>query len=468
MLAILCFCWTLALAAAVSFSAYKFLSKIFDAAADGFTRYLTTSIEIHTSFGYDAKVLEWLKRLIELNCDEKLNHFGITNDIICSKNGRGRYDEDSSDGEWESENESVGIETPFNLRKQLAPIQNSQSVVFRYKRTWIRITRNIDPHIKSHFSPMEVYKITAYFTKNKQLLIDMLDEGREMVEKKRPEQINFYRADSDPSWCLIKKIKPRDLSSIVLKEGITDAIQKDLQEFIKSKRWYKERGIPFRRGYLLYGPPGCGKTSFVKAIAGQIGYDVHEIQLSNRNLNDECLTTLMSTIGKKGILLFEDIDAVFAPRPKDEQENSDDHDGPSGKLKVREAQSSISFSGLINAIDGVASEEDYILFMTTNHIDMLDSALIRPGRIDMRQFIDYPDEQQILDFFKKFYPDCNDGVAEKFAKAVRNLKCNPSVAQIQGIFLNHKHDPKGNLLDVDTLIEVCKDNNESGFRNIYV
>lgn len=106
--------------------------------------------------------------------------------------------------------------------------------------------------------------------------------------------------------------------------------------------------------------------------------------------------------------------------------------------------------------------------MTTNRIEKLDSALIRPGRIDMRQLINYPDEKQIIAFFKKFYPSCSDDVANNFAKAVEKLNCNPSVAQIQGLFLKHKHVPEDNLLDVDCLIEVCKDNADLHLRNIYL
>lgn len=189
--------------------------------------------------------------------------------------------------------------------------------------------------------------------------------------------------------------------------------------------------------------------------------------MSNSGVNDESLNQLMSTISRKAILLFEDIDCVFMPRVQDE-ERSSTNDGLLGKLKIRESKGGLSFSGLLNAIDGVASEEDYIIFMTTNHIEKLDSALIRPGRVDMRQLIDYPDEQQIVDFFKKFYPECNDEVSEKFAKAVVNLKCNPTVAQIQGIFLRHKHEPEDNLLDVDTLIEICKSNTDLALRNIYL
>lgn len=205
----------------------------------------------------------------------------------------------------------------------------------------------------------------------------------------------------------------------------------------------------------------------MKAIAGQIGYDIHELQLSNLQITDDSLTHLMQTTSRKAILLFEDVDAVFVPRIQDE-ERSEKFDGLSGKLRIREPKGRLSFSGLLNAIDGVSSEEDYILFMTTNQIEKLDSALIRPGRIDMRQLIDYPDEEQIISFFRRFYQDCDDDVAVNFGKAITNLKCNPSVAQIQGVFLKHKHKPEDSLADVNTLIDMCKSNVDLAAHNIYV
>lgn len=55
----------------------------------------------------------------------------------------------------------------------------------------------------------------------------------------------------------------RPINSVVLDRGISERILKDVQEFIDSPLWYRERGIPYRRGYLLHGPPGCGKSSFM-------------------------------------------------------------------------------------------------------------------------------------------------------------------------------------------------------------
>lgn len=65
------------------------------------------------------------------------------------------------------------------------------------------------------------------------------------------------------AWRNAKRKNRRPLSSIILQEGIINSLVKDAREFIKSEAWYVKAGIPHRRGYLLHGPPGTGKSEFV-------------------------------------------------------------------------------------------------------------------------------------------------------------------------------------------------------------
>lgn len=73
-------------------------------------------------------------------------------------------------------------------------------------------------------------------------------------------------------------------------------------------------GVPWRRGYLLHGPPGSGKTSFIQALAGSLGYDIYIINLSLRGLADDKLALLMSQAPSQSIILIEDVDAAFNKR----------------------------------------------------------------------------------------------------------------------------------------------------------
>ncbi len=150
---------------------------------------------------------------------------------------------------------------------------------------------------------------------------------------------------------------------MVLGRGKKEAIVDDVKRFLERDRWYAERGIPYRRGYLLHGAPGSGKSSFITALAGHLDFNICLLNLSERGLTDDKLNHLLSNAPDRSILLLEDVDAAFFGR---QQAAEDGY------------QASVTFSGLLNALDGVASGESRIIFMTTNHIERLDPALIRP------------------------------------------------------------------------------------------
>ena len=135
--------------------------------------------------------------------------------------------------------------------------------------------------------------------------------------------------------------------------------------------WYAERGIPYKRGYLLFGPPGTGKSSFSLSFAGKHELDIYTLQLSN--ISDSKLMRLFAELPPRCIVLLEDVDTAGMGR-----RDSVDAD------QETELKSAVTLSGLLNVLDGVSSQEGRILIMTTNHIEHLDEALIRPGRSDKK------------------------------------------------------------------------------------
>ena len=88
----------------------------------------------------------------------------------------------------------------------------------------------------------------------------------------------------------------------------------DILKFKASEKWYRDRGIPYRRGYLLYGPPGTGKTSFTQAVAGALKLNICYINLSSGNLDDDDLNNMLTRAPANSIILLEDIDALFVQR----------------------------------------------------------------------------------------------------------------------------------------------------------
>ena len=74
----------------------------------------------------------------------------------------------------------------------------------------------------------------------------------------------------------------RSLNSVILPEGVKEALVKDARDFLDSEEWYTWAGVPHRRGYLLYGHPGTGKSTTIHALAGELGLEIYYIQLSSQ------------------------------------------------------------------------------------------------------------------------------------------------------------------------------------------
>jgi chaperone BCS1 len=140
--------------------------------------------------------------------------------------------------------------------------------------------------------------------------------------------------------------------------------------------------------------------------------DIALLSLASANLDDDDLQELLATPPPNAIVLIEDIDCVFVQRQGTE-----------------EKRSKLTFSGLLNAIDGVASGEGRILFATTNHIERLDPALIRPGRIDHKELVGYADREQLQRIFLRFFGEGERDNAEKFSKVLPNRTIPMSAVQ---------------------------------------
>ena len=118
----------------------------------------------------------------------------------------------------------------------------------------------------------------------------------------------------------------------------------------------------------------------------------------------------------------------------------------------------LTFSGLLNAIDGIItpdSSEPQFLFLTTNYKERLDSALIRPGRVDFDLHVDYCDRHQAQMLYERFYPS-NDRITGNSEKFVHNLyqmdkELEISAAQLQGYFMQHKFDENQAIKNVNQL-----------------
>eukprot|EP00612_Vaucheria_litorea_P005296 CAMPEP_0171460224 /NCGR_PEP_ID=MMETSP0945-20130129/5176_1 /TAXON_ID=109269 /ORGANISM="Vaucheria litorea, Strain CCMP2940" /LENGTH=487 /DNA_ID=CAMNT_0011986365 /DNA_START=18 /DNA_END=1482 /DNA_ORIENTATION=+ len=220
--------------------------------------------------------------------------------------------------------------------------------------------------------------------------------------------------------------RKRSIQSVVLDDNISENIIKDLNEWKDSSKWYYERGVPYRRGYLLHGPPGSGKTSFIYAIAGEMNYDICMLSLGDEGLSDDRLAHALTHAPQRTIILLEDVDAAFVNRNA-----------------AHSSRGMVTFSGLLNTLDGVTSSEERLIFMTTNFIERLDPALLRPGRVDFVQYIGDASKSQIVKLFQRFYPKTDLHLAEQFAVEVLSSTNGKkiSMASLQGHLLLYKNEP---------------------------
>lgn len=335
------------------------------------------------------------------------------------------------------EHPNGAVQTQFVLvpgpGRHLLRYQNAFLLVNR-----VRETKSMDLQIGK---PWETISITTLYS-YRHIFEHIFTEAHRLAEQSADGKTLVY-ASRGAMWERHgEPRRKRALDSVILDRGVKEGVVSDLKEFLSSGKWYNDRGIPYRRGYLLHGPPGTGKSSFVQALAGEFDYGIARLNLSERGLTDDRLDHLLSIVPRRTLVLLEDADAAFGNR-----RTQTDADGYRG--------ANVTFSGLLNAIDGVASAEERVLFLTTNHVERLDGALVRPGRVDMTIRLGEATRWQTAQLWDRFYGDLDeDGrYKEMFLSQLERLGIiesangsgpakgrGVSTAALQGLFLRNKSD----------------------------
>ena len=332
------------------------------------------------------------------------------------------------------------IETRFlflpGLGRHLLRYKNAFFLVNR-----VRETKSMDLQTGT---PWETITLTTLYF-NRHVFEDVFAETSRLARQATEGKTILYTPRT-ASWERFGEPRTkRPLDSVILDKGIKERIVTDIRRFQSSEKWYQNRGIPYRRGYLLHGLPGSGKSSFIQALAGELDYNIAILNLAERGMTDDRLNHLLSIVPQRTLVLLEDADAGF-----DSNRRQTDTQVYSG--------SNLTFAGLLNALDGVASAEERIIFLTTNHIERLDSALIRPGRVDMTVRLGEVTRWQAERLWRRFYGDLdgNGALEARFLEQLEQLGCiersngekkhperTTTAAALQGLFLYNMDDPEG-------------------------
>merc|ERR1712157_453072 len=247
----------------------------------------------------------------------------------------------------------------------------------------------------------------------------------------------IYRYDIEESWWRTAAEKiARDINTIILPTKTWNTVMGDFERFLdeKSISWYFKHGIPYKRSYLFYGVPGSGKSSLIQALAAKYDRNLAFLQPSHPKMTDEAFKTCIQSAPANSLIVLEDIDALFN---KDRSKKS--------------ADCPLTFSGLLNGLDGVGNPDGQIFIMTTNYVDRLDSALIRSGRVDLHVEFPLATDEQLSKMFLLFYPD-EEELAQSFCEEVRKHFSNGiAMAAVQQHFIQNM------FVDAKIVIERVKD-----------
>lgn len=205
------------------------------------------------------------------------------------------------------------------------------------------------------------------------------------------------------------------LKDLVLDQKITDLVYRDVAGFMKRKAWFKRNHLPWKRGYMFYGPPGNGKTSLVKTLIKKFNLNAHIPNFAAPDFMDTNLQALVTDLGthtKPAFLLMEDLDRFF----------------PAGQPP----QTKTSLSGLLNTLDGVGSVDGIITIATANNPTDLDRAILkRPGRFDRVVCFGNPDTELRRRYFRQKARHLDEGVIAEIADRTEAF----SFAQLQETFI---------------------------------
>lgn len=244
-----------------------------------------------------------------------------------------------------------------------------------------------------------IERITDEYEKNQRQM---------MSEHKYIFQFDGINTDSKILHWKVNVYKSSTTFDNIFFEGKAEVLQR-LTDFMKEKEFYQMLGKPWKLGILLTGEPGCGKTSLIRAIANFFKRSIKDVQFNRMTDIDDlescfnCVEYDNKAMGSEDVILVaEDIDCMTdIIKKRTVEEPKKDMTDRLNSFKSEEAKAimmaissptvenkksgrEITLSYLLNILDGISNSDGRIFIASTNHVEKIDPAALRPGRIDIR------------------------------------------------------------------------------------
>lgn len=267
--------------------------------------------------------------------------------------------------------------------------------------------------------------------RNQAPILRLVEDFRHKLDKSKVGVFAF-----DNEWSLVTSVRKRSLDTVVVDQAIKDKIVGNLSHFFANREWFDRRGMPYKLTFVLSGAPGTGKTSLISALAAHFGRNVAILNLST--MSDKTFANAIATLPERAFVVIEDFDSASAVQARGGSQGllggitltSETQSGPGG-----EVFSFLTLSSILNTLDGLVRLDDTVIMMTTNHIDRIDPAVLRKGRVDHIYEIGYLQDAEIIEYIRLMYPTHSVPYGYEFAEIAG--------CDIQALFLEHKEDFAG-------------------------
>ncbi len=255
---------------------------------------------------------------------------------------------------------------------------------------------------------MTIETIDVSFLTRERSVVERFMKDCRPEEHKNSIYISLYSAAGSDGGLRRRK---RGLSTVFVDQAIKDRLVKRLSWFLRAEEWHSCRGIPWKLGIILHGPPGTGKTSLIHALASDFDFEIKYI----KSLHG--LGAAFKSGRKNDLFVIEDIDTMADRLNRVEPMEKD------GSNSIEQPAMRITpLHEILNSMDGMQTPDGLKFIVTTNHLDRLDPAIVRPGRIDDVIELGPLSLESARQMFRAFYGrDGIDGYSPRTGAALQQI-----------------------------------------------